>query len=484
MLLAETTWPDLWVANRTGEALWSKQREILNALLLHKRVAVASCNAAGKSYLAGRAAGWFLHTFSPSIVITTAPTDRQVRLILWKEIHLLAARAKANGNDLGGTLLTKEWQIGEDHLAYGFATRDYDATAFQGIHAPYVLVIADEAAGLTESIWSGIFGVLRGGYTRLLAIGNPTVPEGRFFEAFEDERYESFHISAFDTPNLTGEMGVPGLITAEDVADAEKDWGEDSPLYQAYILGRFPDVTEDTLISMGIVQAAGAGEWTEERIRLEVEATRGRGYEVEVGMDAARYGTNENVMTARIGPFGFASESFGAKDLGRTGMMAATGRLVEFSRRVGARKLKVDEVGLGGGIPDRLRELQEEGRLDGGIEVVGMNAGGPAEDPERYYDAGTEWWAGLADRLRAENAYGPVFKNKRLLSQLSRRKYRVLSDGRRRIEPKEDLRKRKLPSPDHGDAAAFAYAETRANPFAGAVPTGVGGGQSYWRSLG
>src|SRR5690554_3113453 len=213
--------PDAWVQEVTGETPWTKQTEILRALAVHRRVAVASCNSAGKSWLAARAAAWFMDTYYPAQVVTTAPTDRQVRRILWKEIHRAAAAAERNGNPLGGKLLTKSWEFNEEHFALGFATRDYDPDAFQGLHAEHILVIVDEAAGISEAIWEGIMSVVRGKHARLLAIGNPTSLEGTFYRAFSSAGWWTTHISAFDTPNLQGRgIVVPGLVTEQDVEDA------------------------------------------------------------------------------------------------------------------------------------------------------------------------------------------------------------------------------------------------------------------------
>jgi superfamily II DNA or RNA helicase len=70
--------PDLWLQNISGEVPWDKQREIMEAVVCHPRVAVASANGCGKTFIAARIAASWLLTYRPSIVITTAPTDRQV----------------------------------------------------------------------------------------------------------------------------------------------------------------------------------------------------------------------------------------------------------------------------------------------------------------------------------------------------------------------------------------------------------------------
>lgn len=455
--------PDQWLQEVTGESFWEKQTEIARAVAKYPRVAVASCNSAGKSFLAARLAMWFMLVFAPCVVVTTAPTGRQVKRILWREIHNAYEWARFRGIDLGGRLLMQEWTFGPNHTAFGFATRDYDATAFQGIHAERLFIIADEAAGLSESIWEGIFSVLKGGFTRLLAIGNPTTTGGRFYQAFHNPNWWSTNISAFETPNLkNNKVVIKGLVTPDDVEQARWDWGEGSPLWQARIEGRFPEVLEDTLIPVTLIQNAGQGDWTWEDIR-EIDQNS----PVEIGADHARYGNDRNVYVARRGRIAFHSLDFGADALRDTGVMSATGHLVKFVREsltaLGKPKartiIKCDAVGLGGGVPDRLRELQQEGEIPRTWEIVDMNDGQRPRDTERFLNAGAEWWKTLEERLRSEEAFGPVFAEKSALAQLSQRRYEITSAGKLKLESKEQMLKRGIKSPDWGDAIAMAYAQ-------------------------
>jgi len=422
---------------------------------------VASCNSAGKSFLAARIAAWFLNVYSPSIVITTAPTDRQVRRILWKEIHNAYNKAVEKGNKLGGELLTKEWRFAEDHFALGFSSKDYDATAFQGIHSPYLLVIADEGAGLSESVWEGIFSILKGGHHRLLTIGNPTTIEGQFYQIFQNENWWTTYISAYDTPNLQGQgIKVPGLINREDIENAKIDWGEDSPLFKSRILGQFPDSLQDTFIPLHVVDQAGAGEWSNNVDKDEP---------LHVAADLARYGDDESVFTARHGQLGFNWESLSADQLGTLGIMTAAGKLVAFVKKsldiLGKKSLpviiKCDAVGLGGGVPDRLREMKATGEIPNNWLIYDMSAGSKARQPEKYVDAGTEWWKGLADKLKADMAFGPLFANKKVQSQLCSRKYEYTSADKVKLESKDKIKSRGLPSPDWGDSVAMLYVEHR-----------------------
>ena len=70
-----------------GDFIWSKQIEIVESVRDNRRTAVHACHDTGKSFIAGRIVPWFVMAVAAgdAIVVTTAPTMRQVKNILWKE---------------------------------------------------------------------------------------------------------------------------------------------------------------------------------------------------------------------------------------------------------------------------------------------------------------------------------------------------------------------------------------------------------------
>jgi len=142
--------PEGWADQRARAFLWSKQREILRSIKDHRRTAVKSCHGPGKSFTAAHAVAWWLdvHPVGEAAVVTTAPTDRQVKVILWKEIR----RAHSKGR-LAGRTNQKEWIMTtgsgvEERVAFGMKPSDYDPSAFQGINARFVLVFLDVDCGI------------------------------------------------------------------------------------------------------------------------------------------------------------------------------------------------------------------------------------------------------------------------------------------------------------------------------------------------
>jgi phage terminase large subunit len=371
------------------------------------------------TWTAAALAQWFLRAHNPSLVVTTAPTMRQVKELLWYEIAQHQRRAQ-----LSGTLNTMDLTVLPTQRAVGLTTNEPER--FQGLHSENILVIVDEASGVEETIYEAIEGILTGPNAKLLLIGNPNSPNGTFFQSFQSSLYQPFHIAAPDVP---AHLLPPGWLE-----ERQQEWGEDSPAYQVRVMGEFPDQGEDSLIAMRWVTAA-----------QEREAAEDGGEAVEVGVDIARYGSDESVAYARRGRLVVGTEYWrGASTT------ASAGRVAAFARRYDAALIKVDDIGVGGGVVDQL--------LAEGHPVQGVNVGEAARDKEGYFNLRSEMFQGLADRFRAGDISIPADDTK-LLAQLLALKKSYTPRGQMKLESKDDLRKRlpKIGSPDRADALALCF---------------------------
>ena len=133
--------PVSWIQDRAHGYMHKKLKEIANSVNENRRTAVPSAHDIGKSWLAARLAGWWIdsHPLGEAFVLTTAPTNKQVKAVLWKEMRRVWVTAK-----LPGRMNQTEWWINNEIVAMGRKPSDYDPTAFQGIHAKWVLLIIDE----------------------------------------------------------------------------------------------------------------------------------------------------------------------------------------------------------------------------------------------------------------------------------------------------------------------------------------------------
>jgi hypothetical protein len=442
--------PVWWCRMYLGHSLWSKQIQIIESVRDNPVTAVKSCHGAGKSFCAADTTLWFLYTHYPSIVITTAPTDRQVKGILWKEIRtsFQTARALLSRNP---KISQQELKLDENWFAMGFTAREYDPDRFQGFHAESILVVVDEASGVSNEIFEGIQGILASEHSRLLMIGNPTNPLGEFARAFKKTRVEKITISAFDTPNftkfgighenildnsweekITGPLPAPYLITPQWVADRARsgDWGANSVQYQTKILAQFPSASADTLIPLHLIEAA-------------VNRAVPFGQPRELGVDCARHGTDESVIMFRAGSVARIHQV-----IPTCSTMELAGFVIVALKETSSKIAKIDSVGIGAGVFDRLNEQ--------GLPVQEMQSGSSARDTERFANARAEWWWGL--RRRFEEGDICIDDDDLLVSQLSDIRFKVNSRGQILIESKEEMKRRGQVSPDRADALMFCFA--------------------------
>lgn len=434
--------PEAWARDRLGITLWSRQADIVASVVAHRRTAVQSAHGLGKSFVAGLLACWWIdtHPVGDAIVVSTAPTAKQVSAILWEEIRKQHARGRLPGR----ITLTDEWRIDDVLVGMGRKPADHDQHGFQGIHRRYVLVILDEACGVPASLWAAVEAITTNAECRVLAIGNPDDPRTVFGDVCEPgSGWNVLHLSALDSPNLTGEAIPDGLAellpSPEWVEDARARWGESSPLYRSKVLGEFPEASVDALIPWDMIRAAQA-------------RTLPPAAPTVLGVDVARYGSDSTVIYLRQGPVVRLSARIASGSTTDT-----AGRVAALVRITGA-AAHVDGVGVGGGVVDMLQAA--------GIDAHDMQAGASPADSQRFVNARAEWFW----RLRQVFESGQIDldpADEQLAAELASLRFMFDPRGRIRIESKDDMRARGLSSPDRADALMLAFATHPTKPGMG-----------------
>ena len=414
---------------------YSRQRDMLDAVAASRRVSVVGANGCGKGWALARLILWWVETRAQAKVVVLSSTQRQVREVLWQE---LAAVCAAAGDALSGKLTKGRYAISPERFAIGFATNNPDN--IHGFHSPELLLIVDEAHAVRESHFDA---ALRLNADKTLLAGNAFSTSGTFYESHHArrDRYHRIRISAYDTPNLTGDEPLaPGLINAEDIADRAMHWGEDHPKFIASVYAQFPDALDDSLVGRAAVEdAMGEDAPGGEGAPSSEEDAREPLY---IGVDVARFGSDLSVLCARRGQRVVAIKSFGRIDT-----MRVAGETALMARDLGAEAIFVDEDGVGAGVVHRLREL--------GAPVHGVQFGRRAPHPTRFANLRSEIFWELRrlinDRLIA------LPDDEELAAQLLSLRYDVSSSGQVQMESKRELRRRRLPSPDRADALAIAF---------------------------
>lgn len=408
--------------------LTPQQREVIASVAKNRRTCVTAGHGVGKTWLAARLALWFLYTNPQSKVVTTAPTWFQVENLLWRELRVAHQTARF---PLGGTSNQTQLSLSEEWFAIGLSTND--PTRFQGTHAPRLMVIFDEATGVSPGIWDAAEGLAVGPQDRFLAVGNPTDPLSEFKRKDDSGNWNVIRLSCEEHPNVKEDrIVVPGAVTKEWVDDRLQEYGgRDTGLFRAKVRGLWPEEGTNTLIPLRIVEAAQS-KWKDPDLSVPCPPI------VSIGCDVARFGQDETVIFA-IHEGGVVS-----RPITRYGqdLMATAGQLGTFK----AHSIGVDDSGLGGGVTDRLREL--------GLPVVPCVAGAGAREEKKFINARAEMWWALREALAAGDITLP--QDHKLSADLTNVEFSYDSRGRVKLESKADIKKRIGRSPDRGDALAIA----------------------------
>lgn len=317
-------------------------------------------------------------------------------------------------------------------------------------------------SGVARPIFEAIEGLLSSGrLVRLLLIGNPNDEATMFGDSFrEGSVYVPFHISAFDTPNfttfgvteedfknntwkdkVTGPYPRPYLTSPEWAYNAYKTYGPDSPLYMVRVRGDFPPISEDTLIPLPWIEKA-----------TDAKLPGGAEDKTWVGVDVARFGTDESVLTVRRGDTTLLQKAYNSLD----GFFLAD-KVEEIMSEFGidASQVNVDEIGIGGSPIDFLRHREKY--------VKAINASSKASDTTMYVNVRAEMYYTLRNRFK--NGTISIPKSDLLIDELSKIKYKFNS-GKIQIEDKKEMKKRIGKSPDRADSIAMAYYEPKGAPLA------------------
>ena len=471
--------PINFACNILGVKPWDKQQQILDAIAHNRSVAVRSCNGAGKTFTAAITILWWLMSYDNAIVITTAPSERQVREILWRELRNLYVPIR---DIIGGKLTRTRLEFSPKRYAYGFSTNTEDR--FQGFHSGNILVIVDEASGVDEFIYNAISGVTTSRNSKLLLIGNPHGYAGTFYNAFHKDRkqFETVHISAFDLPAFKdqgiteenikdveypdpitddtdvipagntvfpAEAGIQGNINYADslfglsspqwALDLFNRQGPQSSVYQTRVLGQFPEEADDTLIPLRDVEAA-----VKRRSQVPSDTTP------VMGVDVARFGNDKTVIIIRHGP-----KVIYIDELRKSDIVNTTGAVVTAALKYKLKDIIVDEIGVGAGVLDNLK-------ADKRFNAQGLNGSNSPSNNEKYLNLRAEVFDGLRQRFADGDISIP--NDPELISQMASLTYKYNARGQLQLESKDQIRSTGRQSPDKADAIAIAFTSEATMP--------------------
>lgn len=479
-----------YVRSILGMEVTPTQRDILESLAKHSRVAAKSHHSLGKTFVAALATSYHYDTLARSIIYITAPSWHQAKELTFKQVILIRREhvpAFARGEILDAMIRDEDKTERLRH--YIKPLNAEKGEGFQGEHSAPILVVMEEATGIPLYIADATEGLMTGDDCLTLAIANPLDEATPFGSMCRDPRFKVIEASAFDHPNVKAELlgqerPFPGAVTLRWVHDQmvpnceparpgdpsafewysieaieavlagspvqEQEgplmaWWSPNAFFQSRVLGMFPGQATDSVIPKA---------WLDAQKPLEPDITE----LPEVGVDCARSGDDRTCICTRWGPCVWSIEEIRQMDqdlvVGRIRDAIHAAASIE-GRRFDPKQVpcRIDVTGgLGTGPADRL--------TNEGYRISPINSAESAADTEQYPNKRSELWfsAREAARLgRLDLSRLPMDLREKVKRELTAPKWAPTKKGLKEVEPKKQTKKMLGHSPDLADALNLAY---------------------------
>lgn len=470
-----------FVEDVCGDTTWTRQRGLLESVRDHRRTVVVSTHSASKTFSGGRLVAWWgaVWPIGSAQCVTTAPTFRQVKNQMWPGIA--AAHAAA---ELPGKIDTAQWKVGRHLVAYGFTVGENNEAALQGIKANRLLIVVDEAGGISHTLGKALTSLLSQPDVRLAVFGNaPTDEEGTWYEEQAEKSEQlvnTIRIPASATPNFTGERTgrcttCPAVIPPHRVAmhltqpewvdEVTAEFGPESAYVQARVHALFVRAVGQKVIPLSWAEAATDPD-------LDVPAV---GW-CRLGADIASEGGDEFAIARAIGNcvdvVHRSSGAANADPVNVAGVIQSHVReLLDVRDRIGDTRrvhVKIDASGLGWAVAGFVKRWCQEQQLP--VNVYGVRAESKPHDVSRFHNIRSEMWWHTRKLMQpvTDASTGQVIRAgqvklvnppTRLVAQLSAPKYGNDSSGKTVVEKKAKTKQRVGGSPDLADAVNLCLYE-------------------------
>ncbi len=435
-----------------GIEFWSRQLEAIDMVNTWQETYISSGHGVGKStWVAAFANYWFCTGIGP--VLLTSSSNTQLRDMLWDQSlqtqRLDAARALPGIVKEGLMEIvvpgTKKWWL---------KARTTDKPErFQGRHIDYLLVIIDEAAGFPRRLWRAIKGWLSSNVgCKIVAIGNPNEDlSSEFARAFHERQGDvgTLYISCEDSP----------YVSKQWIADREKEWGRDSVDFLTRVLGRWPTDSTDKVLPLDRLEHAH---------KLWHQLPPDDGRIQKVFWDVAGRGKDHNALVGLQGQRIRVFRYWKKRDfLDSAHDVFEWMRALPKERR--PRVLMLDATGMGDGAYLEMRRLWKNPAwrdVVSGTQLVGVQWSATPHSRNEFGSLVDECYGLLRRRLDPsrpleqrlalppqDDLPGKLTVGE-MDAQLNAKRFWFDERHKFVTEGKEDLRKRRVKSPDVADAIA------------------------------
>ena len=348
-----------------------------------------------------------------------APYLKQAKAIAWARL-----KQKIEPLRIYGACEVNESELWVKFAHNGAMIRVFGADnpdAMRGVRLDGVVI--DEVAQIKPEVWYDILQPAladRKGFA--VFIGTPSginLFSELYFKAQTVPDWFAARFTVYDT----------NALDPDEVTRLQRDMSDTT--FAREMLCDFAAAGDDQLISLNDVETA---------CKRVLRADQYQHAAKVLGIDPARFGDDRSVIFARQGLATFTPEVYRGID-----NMELADRVAAYIERWQPDAVFCD-AGNGSGVIDRLRQM--------GHDVIEVNFGGRAIKPN-YVNKRAEMWFELRDWIHAG---GAIPNDVSLKQDLAAPVYWYDAANRLQLEPKDDIKKRGLPSPDLGDALALTFA--------------------------
>ena len=407
------------------------QKEVLESLLSDDKIAIKSGHGTGKTALLSWIILWWLCTKIPTKIACTANSAHQLNDVLWSEISKWHRNLPDGFKNLFEFKSDKINLVGvKDSFAVARTARREQPEALQGFHSPNMLFIADEASGIDNIIFEVAEGSLSTKGAKVILTGNPTRSSGYFYDCFHTmkHRWKTFTVSCHDSQ----------YVNPSFIADMAKKYGEDSNVFRIRVLGEFPESNEDAIIPLHLIS---------ESITRDIDPSTD---DVIWGLDVARHGNDRTALAKRQGNTLLEKiKTWKNKDLMETvGIVVSEYEALPYSKR--PTEILIDSIGLGAGVADRLQEMNLN------CQITAVNVAELPSMQDKYMRLRDELWFLVRGWFESRDV--KIIDDEELIAELTTPSFSFMSNGKIKVESKEQMKKKGHKSPDLADALCLTFA--------------------------
>ena len=399
-------------------------------------ISIMSGKGTGKDAITAMFIIWFLCCFPRPLIPCTAPTGHQLSDVLWSEINKWLCGTPDN------VPLVKDWltwhkdklylteRKGRDWYAIARTSSPKDSAeaqeeTLQGFHENYMMVVVDEASGVSNPVFKPLEGTLTRLCNFILMIFNPTQSTGFAIDSQrkDPDRWICLQWNAEDSE----------LVSKDSIKDKEEKYGRDSNYFRVNVLGLPPVAGNDILVPYDWIMSAIDNDLDPLDDDPEVA-----GIDVGAGGDPTIY---LRLRGPKVYPIEWNNSAHS-----RTVTDWIKGKVFKYEPK----SAMIDNIGIGWGVTGDLTEELRQSETT----IVGVNVG-LRQDDGKFFQLRDK----LAWRVRERFEKGTINipNDAILIGECTTIKYIDYHNGNlTKVESKKDMKHRGLASPNRFDALCMA----------------------------